>query len=434
MWNIKEDSNIPIKTTEALSPQYGIVSDGNRVTSAAEMGAYSRKPFLKLEQLYFSDGLIFNMINTWTEMICSPGFRIEGPDEDARKLIEDWLEEIDFKDLKLPKIVQHMGVYGNAYSEIVLNTRGTDIVDITEPLDPKGIDFLRDGMGQPILDSFGNPVAYVQVGVRDAKTGRNPQIPAEQMAHFKLYTLGASQTGIGFIEPIYWTALGKRNIDEKVAQQEFRRATPFVIAKIGDINHPPSAEEINKVHDALKNINYKTDFVGPYWYDINFKSSEGGNTTLKAAEYFVDQEIAGSGMPRAYALGTGENQNRATLDLIVSLTEKKTERHQKSISNIMEKIFARKIELKLKGNKKTPKMVWNSFSQESLDKKVDRLVKEIQIGLLEPDDEMKKIVRQLEGLPTVVRTEEYMKKGGKNAAAKKKGHRGMEKGHSFQQA
>jgi len=360
------------------------------------------------------------MINTWEEMICSPGYRIEGPDEDARKLIEEWLESIEFKDLKLPKIVQHMGVYGNAYCEIVYNIRGTDIVDITEPLDPKGIDFKRDGMGQPILDSNGNPEGYIQTGVRDPKTGKPPEIPADSIAHFKLYTLGASQLGIGFIEPIYWTAIGKRNIDEKVAQQEFRRATPFVIAKIGDINHPPSAEEINKVHDALKNINYKTDFVGPYWYDINFKSAEGGNTTLNAAGYFVDQEIAGSGMPRAYALGTGENQNRATLDLIVSLTEKKTERHQKSISNIMQKIFKKKIDMKFgEGKKNVPKLVWNSFSQESLDKKIDRMVKEIQVGLLKPDDEMKKIVRQLEGLPTVVKTDEYLKKGEKNASAKK---------------
>jgi len=418
-WNIPDRGEKVVKTTETLSPQFGIVSDADRVTSAQEMSSYSRKPFLKLEQLYFSDGLIFNMINNWTEMICSPGYRIEGEDEDARKHIEDWLEKIDFKDLKLPKIVQHMGIYGNSYCEVVFNTRGTDIVDITEPLDPKAIDFKRDGMGHPILNSNGKPEAYIQLGVRDVKTGRPPEIPAESMAHFKLYTLGASQLGIGFIEPIYWTALGKRNIDEKVAQQEFRRATPFVVAKIGDINHPPSAEEINKAHNALKNINYKTDFVGPYWYDIQFKSADGGNTTLNSAAYFVDQEIAGSGMPRAYALGTGENQNRATLELIVSLTEKKTERHQMSISNIMSTVFRQKIEMKFGAKKKIPKMVWNAFSQESLDKKIDRMVKEIQVGLLQPDDEMKKIVRQLEGLPTIVKTDEYLNKGGKNASAKK---------------
>jgi len=47
-----EKSNEPIKkTTETLSPQFGIVSDADRVTSALEMSSYARKPFLKLEQL-----------------------------------------------------------------------------------------------------------------------------------------------------------------------------------------------------------------------------------------------------------------------------------------------------------------------------------------------------------------------------------------------
>jgi hypothetical protein len=417
MWNIQPAIEV-IRTTEALSPASGIASD--RITSASEVSSYARKPFLQLEQLYFSDGLTFNITNTWTEMICSPGYRIDGLDEDARKYIEDWLVSIDFEDTKLPKITQHAILYGNAFCEIIFNEKGDMIVDLSEPLDPKSIDFKRGNSGYPLLDPYGNPVAYVQNGVYNQKTGKSfIEIPSEQMAHFRLYTLGASQLGIGIIEPIYWTSIGKRSIDEKIAQQEFRRATPFVMAKIGDINHPPSAEEINKVHDALKNITYKTDFVGPYWYDIDFKSSDGSNTSLNSASYFVGQEVAGSGLPTAYALGTGENQNRMVLDLIVSLTEKKTERYQKNISNLMEKIFKRKVEMKFGKGKKSPKMLWNSFSQESLDKKIDRLVKEIQVGLLQPDDDLKKVIRQLEGYPTNVKTDEYLHKSDSNAPAKK---------------
>lgn len=402
------------KTEEKLYPLTNLaLEDGKRTSSATDASFYARKPFLKLEQLYYSDCLIFNIINTWVEMICSPGYRIECENEEARKLIDDWLEEIEFEDIKLPKIAQHKCVYGNAYSEIIYNTRSTDIVDLSDPLDPKLIDFKRDSRThQPELDDYGNPVAYTQ----NLMTGKAVVIPSENMAHFKLYTLGASQLGIGIIEPIYWTSLGKRNIDEKVAQQEFRRATPFILGKIGDINHPPSAEEINKVHDALKNITYKTDFVGPYWYDVQIKEANASDTTLNSANYFVSQEIAGSGLPRAYAMGTGEAQNRATLDLIVSLTEKKVRRYQKEISNIMEnKVFKKKCELH--NLKEVPKMIWNESSQESLSNKVDRLVKEIQIGLLQPDDDLKSLIRKLEGLPVVVKTDEYLR-GDKNATTK----------------
>ena len=395
-----------------IAVQFAEADAGERLLQFSET-SYSRKPFLRLEQLYFSDGIIFNAVNTWVELICSPGYRIECEDEEARKYVENWLIKIRFKEIKLPKIAQHRCIYGNAYSEIVYNRYGTDIVDLSEPVDAKSMDFKRDQNLNPLLDEYGNPSVYVQ----QLSYGKKIEIPAEQIAHFKMYTLGSSQLGIGIIEPIFWTALGKRNIDEKVAQQEFRRASPFVLGKIGDKDHPPSPEEINKVHDALKNINYKTDFTGPYWYDIQFKESAPSESTLKSANYFVEQELAGTGLPKAYVLGTGEEQNRATLDLIVSVTQKKIERQQKEISEVMEtKIFKKIVELKK--FKQVPKMVWNEFSQESLTTKIDRMVKEIQVGLLVPEQGLKDIIRQLEGLPVVAKTEEELKQEGNNATTK----------------
>lgn len=399
-----------IVNSSVMSPripvQFAEADAGQRVLQQSET-SYSRKPFIKLEQLYFSDGLIFNGVNTWVELICSPSYRIEGEDEEARAYIEKWLERVQFKEVKLPKIAQHRCIYGNAYSEIVFNFGGTDIVDLSEPVDPKSIDFKRLPNGQPILDENGNPATYVQMSV----FGKPIEISAEKIAHFKMYTLGASQLGIGIVEPVFWTALGKRNIDEKVAQQEFRRATPFVIAKIGDKDHPPSPEEINKVHDALRNINYKTDFAGPYWYDIQFKESSPSDSTLKSAEYFEGQIISGTGLPKSYVLGHGETENRATLDLIVAVTQKKVERQQKEISNVMEtKVFAKICELH--NFKSVPRMVWNEFSQESLSTKIDRMTKEIQVGLLAPEQSLRDMIRKLEGLPVNVKTEEVLKQEG----------------------
>jgi hypothetical protein len=394
------NSSVEVRNAQV---QFSEADAGQRILQQAETN-YARKPFLRLEQLYFSDGLIFNGVNTWVELICSPGYRIEGKDEEARVFIEKWMEKIQFKDVKLPKIAQHRCIYGNAYSEIIFNQTGNDIVDLSEPVDPKSIDFLRDARGNPILDEYGNVKGYIQY----VTTGKPLTISAEKIAHFKMYTLGASQLGIGIVEPVFWTALGKRSIDEKVAQQEFRRATPFVFGKIGDKDHPPSPEEINKVHDAIKNINYKTDFVGPYWYDIQFKDASGSDTTLKSAEYFQDQIIAGAGLPKSYVLGRGETENRATMDLIVAVTQKKVERQQYEISNIMEtKVFKQICELH--GFKTVPKLVWNEFSQESLSAKIDRMTKEIQVGLLAPEQGLRDMIRKLEGLPVAVKTEEILK-------------------------
>lgn len=389
----------------------GVSDAGVRFGKASDL-TYSRKPFTRLEQLYYSDGLIFNGINTWVELICSPGFNIESTDNKANSSIQKWLFDIEFEDEILPKIVQHMGVYGNAYCEIVFNKSGTDIVDLSDPLDPKTISFMTDPRtNTPILDAFGKPVGYIQrVG-----SGKATEIPAENMAHFKLYTVGSSLLGIGFIEPVFWTALGKRNLDEKIAQQEFRRANPFAYIKVGDKDHPPSAEEIDAVHNAFKDISYKTDFTGPYWYDVQFIQTDPGKSSLEAVRYFQDAMITGIGLPKSLVTGIGEDENRAVLDSLIAVTQRKVSRQQRSISNVMEnKIFKKKRELKQ--YRDTPRMVWNEFSPESLSGKIDRMVKEVQVGLLKPSPELRKLVRQWEKLPVAMREEQELSK---NATTKR---------------
>lgn len=363
--------------------------------------SYARKPFLRLEQLYINDGIIFNAINCWVELICAPGYSIVGMNEEARKYIENWLEQIEFKDRILPKLVSHMCIYGNAYLEILFNARGDNIVGLSDPIDPKTMDFKRDASGKPILDEWGNPTAYIQYANKPI------EIPSEHIAHFRLYSIGSSQLGVGLIEPIFWHALGKRNLDEKIAQQEFRRATPLVFAKIGDKDHPPSVEEINAVHDALKNITYKTDFVGPYWYDLQFIQGSASESSLNAASYFTKQMIAGLGLPEPFVTGSGEKTNRATLDILLSLTQRKVQRIQNSISDVMENKVFKKI-AELKGWRESPRMVWNEFSPESLSAKIDRLVKEIQVGLITPDEELKDIIKRWENLPVAERTAESL--------------------------
>jgi len=380
---------------------------GRRIGLSSEV-TYSRKPFLRLEQLYFSDGIIFNSINTWIELICSPGFNIDTQNEKLRKRIEDFLHTIEFEDEILPKIVQHMCVYGNAFVEIIYNNAGDKVVDLSDPLDPKSMDFLRDPKTNiPILDIYGNPKAYAQ----KVNLGKPLDIPADHMAHFRLYTLASSQLGIGLIEPIFWTALGKRNIDEKIAQQEFRRATPFVWVSVGDESHEPSPEEINDIHNAFKDITYKTDFVGPYWYKVQFISSDPSESSINAVKYFQDAIISGMGLPKAIVTGTGESENRAVLHSLIAVTQRRVSRIQRAISNIIEnKVFKKICELEGYDKKEVPRMMWNEFSPESLTGKIDRLVKEVQVGLLVPDEDIQRMVRQWEKLPIVEKTEEQLDK------------------------
>ena len=73
----------------------------------------------------------------------------------------------------------------------------------------------------------------------------------------------------------------------------------------------------------------------------------------------------------------------------------------------------------LEGFTETPRMVWNEFSPESLTGKIDRMVKEVQVGLLVPDDELQGVVRRWEKLPVVVTTREELKEGEKNTTTER---------------
>jgi hypothetical protein len=370
----------------------------------------TRRPFNRLEQLYWSDGIIFNAVNSWIELICSPGYSVVAENEEYRKYIEDFLKKIEW-DIKLPLFVNHMCIYGNGYGEIVF-TRGGEVSDITKPLDPKAIDFQKNPDGSVLFDKKGEPVGYVQKKYNQADI----PIPADNMLHLKFYSLNSSELGIGIIEPNYWVALGKRTLDEKIAQLEYRRASPLCHAQIGDENHEPSVEEIDKVSQEIKNINYKTDIVTPYWYKFNFIGANPTENSLGSVKYFVDQEIAGLGLPKAFVLGTGESQNRAVLDLIVELTKKKVERVQNSISKMMEsKVFAKIAENK--GWDEVPRLVWNEFNQESLSNKIDRIVKEIQVGLITPDGILLNQIKRWEGFPVVERTPQTLNE--KNATTER---------------
>lgn len=403
-WKKKKEENKVPAYRMILSGEY---EGARRITSETET-LYARKPFLKLEQLYWSDGIIFNAVNTWVELICSPGYTLQSQDVKSIATITKFLEDIEFKDEILPRVVQHLCIYGNAFCEVVYNKAGTKIVDITNPVDPKSIDFKRDPRTRkPIIDpKTGEPESYVQ---NQGGFGETIEISGEKILHFKLYDLATSRLGVGLVEPVYWSAIGKRMIDEKVAQQEFRRANPLVLVKVGTPDQPASAEEVKAWRDKLQGMTYKSELVYPDRFDVQVKEFTSSENSLGAAEHFVNMTIAGMGLPKALVTGVGENENRAVLDQMVAVTQRKVGRYQNNISNTIEnKIFKKIVELN--NYREAPRMVWNEFSPESLTGKIDRLVKEAQFGLLIPDQDLLKQIRRWEELPAPEVTKETLKK------------------------
>lgn len=285
------------------------VNEGVRQTSVTV--DYSTVNYSKLETIYKTEQLIFQAVNIISTFAVSKGYDYVVSDNSEEEIsMKDIIVDFDNK-VGLPKlitdIVRHLHIYGNAYLEIVYSKSDEKKVVGLALIDPKTIAFKKKGTGEIDLDESGNIKGYVQT-VNAKKIDLMP----EQVIHFRINTIADSLTGTGIIEPLVKIIEAKRNIEAGLSEAIYRHGFPQFHVKLGDTDHQPTGEQVTEESEKYKRINSKSEFVTPYYYDIKVleaPSIKGGESYLK---YFIDQIVAGTGVPQTILLGTGENSNRAT--------------------------------------------------------------------------------------------------------------------------
>lgn len=285
------------------------VNEGVRQTSVTV--DYSTVNYSKLETIYKTEQLIFQAVNIISTFAVSKGYDYVVSENSEEEIsMRDVIVEFDNK-VGLPKlitdIVRHLHIYGNAYLEIIYSKSDNKKVVGLALIDPKTIAFKKRGTGEIDLDESGNIKGYVQT-VNAKKIDLEP----EQVIHFRINTIADSLTGTGIIEPLVKIIEAKRNIEAGLSEAIYRHGFPQFHVKLGDTDHQPTGEQVTEESEKYKRINSKSEFVTPYYYDIKVleaPSIKGGESYLK---YFIDQIVAGTGVPQTILLGTGENSNRAT--------------------------------------------------------------------------------------------------------------------------
>jgi len=346
-----------------------------------------------LERLYHLDGLIFNGINLIVHYTVT-NFKIECDDPKSKEVIENFVKQSNLH-LKMEEIIRHECIYGNFYGELNYNKPKSNIVDITV-MDPKTIDFKRDSKGVIELIDNRIPTGYVQkVGI-DKR-----EFKFDEIAHFRLYTVADSWNGIGLIEPQYKICLIKLNLEEALGESAWRYSSPTILAQIGDGERRetwPTPEAIQNFSKELRNFDYKTDLVVPYFYNIKFLQPGTLTNMRNHMEYFINLQCATLGVPRAILLGAAEGANRATVEIQAKQFAKKIKSIQAHLAHdIEEQIFRRIIELR--GLSEVPRIVWDEIEAETLTEKAERYGLYAKTGLLTPDDNIEKVIRESEGLP-----------------------------------
>jgi len=235
----------------------------------------------KLKLFYENEETIFSIVNLFASDIIGPGFSFI-PDPDSKDknlamseaiLVNKWANSKYIK-LKNRMLItfRDILIYGRGFIELCYNIFKDDI-PLIHTIDPEDMDFLRDSRTrEPILDQYLQPKGYV---FKEFYSSNQIKLNADEIAHFKIWGLGEPCLGLSPLVPLYSVLKQKMNIEEAAAEGIYRRIFPWIMAYVGDADHEPTIEEIDKVHEAISEIEKKTEFTFPYYFKVETKSPEG---------------------------------------------------------------------------------------------------------------------------------------------------------------
>ncbi|MFW6172981.1 MAG: phage portal protein family protein [Elusimicrobiota bacterium] len=285
----------------------------------------------ELERAYILRPNVFNGINKIVQTIMSAKFNVVSPNKEIQEYINNFLINIGLTgghlswDELIDRCLRYKCIYGDVYFELIENSKGSEIIDL-DFIDTKKMDYAKDSEGKIVLDDYGNAVGYVEklpmnMTVENkikppdevSLSSNEIYLPAERVAHFKLYAVGDGFYGIGLIEPAYKSIIRGMNMEEALANWTYNSGFPPRIAKVGDERNIPTPNKIDSALKAIKSLNYKQNLSVPYYMDVSLLEARSTENIKDNLEYFKDAEITALGIPKPFVTGGGEETNRATL-------------------------------------------------------------------------------------------------------------------------
>lgn len=381
----------------------------------------------ELEKVYMVDPVVFNSINKIVQTIMSAPHAIKYKDKKTKAYYEMLIaslgvsgSDITWEEL-LTQIYLNQCIFGKSFVENIFDKSGKRVVD-WDILDVKKMDYAKDGSGNIILDEHQRPVGYTQTlpgnltipkNILDRSIASKPDkvnlpgnsiyIESKRIAQMKLYAIGDGFYPLGLIEPIYHSSLRKLNMEHALANAVFRHGFPIVHASLGDLNHEPTPQQINSMILKLKDINFKQEVATPYYYKLDILESKNVEKMQNHLEYFKQNEIAGLGIPEAYATGLGLDTNKAVLTAQTALYELTLKDIiQRTCAAIRRYMFAPVS--RSAGLPEIPTIEWDVAGISDIDSKSLRFMTYLEKGMF-TIDELKPILANMEKIeikPTVM--------------------------------
>jgi len=369
-------------------------------------------PIEKLETLYFTSGLVWEIIDKYVNRITGQGLYFEGSDTATIQEFTEWSKKVKLKQA-LADAVRDIFLSGGAWGEKVLNDSLDDIVAI-KPLNPKTMDFIRDKATNMVkLSEDGTIEGYERTfrgykktlwrkdsieksgeTIYKAKRGEDCR---DRIYYFKFWGLSESYLGYTPLVSIYKDELIRLNIADGVGESAFRGT-----GIIATISSPEGVEipteTIQKLEEDLKQVRSKTIFVFPENIKLDRFPVAGMEAMHQHLDYFTNIVCSGLGIKREIIMspttrmpGIDITSAKEDFELdVMSLQEKLAEQVNEQIIQYR---------AKLKGITSPPELKFRSLQRAVKLSEARRRATLARAGLLTYDPELEIKIRDEEGLP-----------------------------------
>lgn len=311
-----------------------------------------------------STPIINRAIRFRADLIVARGFHIEYPDARSKEIIERF-----FRNIKLNS-PQHLDFTaflrnccidadwsGNAFLQLVPNREKTKIVKL-HPLHPLYVDFQRDSYGAIKLNDQGEPIGFAYKPKLAGSYLEEINLKYDEVAHLVFETVGDELLGTPLILPLFRSIERLANIEWAIAKSLYKHGLPTRSISVGDRDHEPDADTIEKVAQEVQDIDSAAEYTHPYWYQVSTIDPKWPADVEKVPDYFIRLITAASGIPHYILLGEERIGTKATAESLQRSLSLMLDPMQARIKSFVENQIFRRV-LDLEGCDSEVEFVWH---------------------------------------------------------------------------
>jgi len=357
----------PIKITQNLKGEI----ETDNIKFNKDLGEEHPFNFSITENLYKEFGLVTAVIDKFVDFVWGAGFFITSEDENAKTIIEQWIEDVNFPGVGR-KWLKEALIKGTGFLEL-----GGDEKEV-----PQGVKVLDAKRMFIRRDKKGVIVGFTQAKNHSGRLEKTTDFEPHRIAHITINEIGDKAYGLGIVYPSlrYIDDLLKNNKD--MHQLVSRKANVPIIVRAGTPDEPANQSEVDSIGEALTYFNNKTEWVFSSDVEVstlNFgKVGENFDSVLK---HDIDMLIFSFQVPEVL-LGRGsipEGLAKVQMDAF--------ERRAKSLQTEIEKVIEKKIFkriLRANGIDANVQFNWGQPSKEDTNARILQITTILQNPAINP--------------------------------------------------